>query len=103
MGVAGIQQCGATALSSLAVQKFSHSLIHHAGGVHAVMVAVQNFANETCVLRAAMDALHSLGYETHGRSTYTENDLSNEADSSKMMMTEYDQEPSLICASSSSQ
>lgn len=99
--VAGIQQSGATALTSLAIQKEYHSLIHHAGGVQAIMVAARNFANETCVLRAVMDALHSLGYETPGRSASTEDDLSDDEDyASSMMMTDYEQEPNLVCASS---
>jgi hypothetical protein len=62
---AEIQQCACTALASLA-HNYPHEICH-VGGLHAVVVAARHFNQKPGVVRAAYEAVQSMGISPRGR------------------------------------
>lgn len=64
--VAGIQQSGCTALASMAASKEFNTDICRAGGVHALLLAARQYADEEGVLRCVKDACQAMGFDPKG-------------------------------------
>lgn len=61
--VAGIQRGGCTALASMAAAGEFNKDICRAGGIHALILAARQFADEEGVLRCVQDACQAMGFD----------------------------------------